>query len=144
MKLRRSARAAGARAAAARTMLIMILILNCCMSVGFLSAGERVSALSLLAGLAEPVELQLVVGDGEAVLRGDAVLKLLDALVLELDDVAAGSADEMVVVMPIEGSLVAGLPALEVAGAGEARVGEDLHGPIDRCGADGRVALLRL
>src|SRR5205807_4755098 len=51
---------------------------------------------------AEAVELQLMVGDGETVLRGDPVLKFLDTLVLELEDVAARGADQVIVVMPIE------------------------------------------
>src|SRR6266849_299094 len=93
---------------------------------------------------AEPVQLELVVGDVEAVVFGDGLLQLLDALVFELDDAAAGSADEMVVVMAIEGRLIARLPALEMAGAGQARVGENLHRAIDGGRADGGVALLGL
>src|SRR4051812_17604549 len=68
-----------------------------------------------------------------------AILQLLDALVLELDDVAARGADQVIVVVPVERGLVARLPALEVARAGEAGVGEDLHGAVDGGGADAGV-----
>src|SRR5207302_10402996 len=93
---------------------------------------------------AEPVQLELVVGDVEAVVFGDGLLQLLDALVFELDDASAGSADEMVVAMAIEGRLVARLPPLEMAGAGQARVGKNLHRAIDGGRADGGIALLGL
>src|ERR671935_3144182 len=83
--------------------------------------------LPLLAGGAQPVQLELVVRDGKAVLLGYPVLQLLDLLVLELRDGAAGGADQVVMVVPVEGRLVARLPALEVPRRGEPRVGEDLH-----------------
>src|SRR5690348_11241949 len=97
-----------------------------------------------LAGGAEAVQLQLVMGDGEAVLARHPVLELLDAFVLELGDVAAGGADEVVVVVAVQRRLVAGLRALEVPRRGEAGVGEDLHGAVDGGGADAGVALLGL
>src|SRR4051812_4101199 len=153
MSVRRSARASGARRRRARSALraIVILILNsggqAWRMVGLVRWELTLLVggfLALVAGLAEAVELQLVVRDGEAVFAGDAILELLDALVLELDDVAAGGADQVIVVVPIEGGLVARLAAFEVPGGGEARVREDLHGPVDGGGADAGVALLGL
>src|SRR5438270_4992026 len=151
--VRRSARAAGAISAEARRKLkeIMILILICRPPVvRFSPVGGPLLALPVGVGLplparrAEPVELELVVRDGEAVLLGHPVLKLLDALVLELGDVAAGGADQVIVVVPIQGRLVAGLSALEVPRRREPGVGEDLHRPVDGGGPDARIALLGL
>src|SRR5205814_7776979 len=67
----------------------------------------------------------------------------LDALVLELEDVLAAGADQVVMVVAVESGLVAGLPALEVAHAGQTRLGEDLHRPVDGGGADAGIAPAR-
>src|SRR5216684_2339933 len=145
--VRRSARACSAAAASSAAVIpIVILILSCrpCrVPISSLLRSVRLSAPAL-AVLAEAVQLQLVPRHLEAVVAGDHVLQLLDALVLELDDLVAAGADQVVVVMPADGGLVARLPVVEVARAGQARVGEDLHGPVDRGRADVLVARLHL
>src|SRR5690606_10816115 len=81
---------------------------------------------------AQAVELHLVRGDLEAVGARDAVLERLDAVVLELDDLPAGGADEVIVVIAPHRGLVARLAIAEVARVGEAAVVQQLHGPVDR------------
>src|ERR1700686_2548458 len=93
---------------------------------------------------AQPVQLQLVSRDREAVLMRHLILELLDPLVLELDDGVAGGADEGIGVVGVGGGLVPGLAVVEVARAGEPGVGEDLHGPVDGRGADVSVAARNL
>src|ERR1700682_659984 len=104
IRVRRSARAAGASSRAARTTLraIVTLILNRAPQVMGEGPPFSRSALPvgvgvpLLARCAEAVQLELVVGDGEAVVLGHPVLQFLDTLVLELGDGAAGSADQVI------------------------------------------------
>ena len=60
-----------------------------------------------LALCADPVELQLVADEREPMLVGDFALKALDFVVLELDDLFAFEADEVVVVLVFPGDLVA-------------------------------------
>src|SRR5256714_3891596 len=150
--VRRSARAAGAivMARSALKEIMILILIRGPRSIRF-SFGWRGGlslpvgvGLPLLARRAEPVQLELVVRDGEAVLLGHPVLKLLDSLVLELGDVAAGGADQVIVVVPIQGRLVAGLTALEVPRRRQPGVGEDLHRPVDGGGTDARIALLGL
>src|SRR5438270_12949688 len=150
--VRRSARAAGAivMARSALKEIMILILIRGPRSIRF-SFGWRGGlslpvgvGLPLLARRAEPVQLELVVRDGEAVLLGHPVLKLLDSLVLELGDVAAGGADQVVVVVPVQGPLVAGLPPFEVPRRRQPGVGEDLHRPVDGGGSDARIALLGL
>src|SRR5207302_197385 len=109
--VRRSARAAGAivMASSALKGIMILILIRGPRSIRF-SFGWRGGlslpvgvGLPLLARRAEPVQLELVVRDGEAVLLGHPVLKLLDSLVLELGDVAAGGADQVVVVVALVG-----------------------------------------
>src|SRR5882762_8058714 len=86
--------------------------------MGRLSVGGELTlpvggGLPLLALGAEAVQLELVVRDREAVLLGDPVLQLRDALVLELRDVAAGGADKVVVVVAVARRSRTGLAALD-------------------------------
>src|SRR5712692_799618 len=145
--VRRSARACSAAAASSAAVIpIVILILSCrpCrVPISSLLRSVRLSAPAL-AVLAEAVQLQLVPRHLEAVVAGDHVLQLLDALVLELDDPVAAGADQVIVVMAADGGLVPRLPVLEVARAGEACVGEDLHGAVHGRRADVLVARLHL
>src|SRR5262249_41724316 len=97
-----------------------------------------------LAGLAESVELHLVGGDLEAVLPRDLVLERLDPVVLELDDGAAAGADEVVVVVPAQRRLVAGLPIAEVPRVGQTALVQQLHRPVDGGDRHPRVLLADL
>ena len=72
----------------------------------------------------------------------DAVLQLLDLVVLELEDEAAFDADQMIVV--IADHLEARLAIAELALDREAAVDEELERAIDRRVADARLALADL
>src|SRR5262249_34376583 len=97
-----------------------------------------------LARLAEAVQLHLVRGDLESVLARHLVLERLDAVVLELDDGAAAGADEVVVVVPPDRRLVAGLPVAEVPRVGEPALVQKLHRPGHRGKRDPMILLAHL
>src|SRR5690606_12404277 len=77
------------------------------------------------------VQLVLVAPQLEAVPEREVFLQLLDLLVLELDDVAALEADEVVVVLVLERHLIARDPVAEVPLVGETTLLEELQRPID-------------
>ena len=54
-----------------------------------------------------------MIADDEAVPAGHRLLEGLDPIVLELDDRAAGGADQVIVVVAVEGALVAGVAIAE-------------------------------
>jgi hypothetical protein len=77
--------------------------------------------------------------DAEAVLVGNRLLQRLDLRVFELDDRTAVSADQMVVMLFTGAGLVAGLAIAEVTGLGDAALGEQLEGAMDRGVTNPRV-----
>jgi hypothetical protein len=95
-----------------------------------------------LADFAQAVQLKLVVLHLEAVLPCYIFLQRLDALVLELDDGAAMSADEVIVVRVGARVFVPGEPVLEPPFLGKPRLGQELERPVHRGKADAGVQLL--
>src|SRR6266702_5774778 len=95
--------------------------------------------LSFPAFRALSIQLQLVHLDEESVAVCHFSLKFFDGLVLELDDVAAAGADQMVVVLPLGHVLIPGLAVAKMDLIGDPRLGEQLQGAIDRGVADARV-----
>ena len=71
------------------------------------------------------------------------VLQLLNLVALELDDEAAGVADQVIVVGAPLGHLVQRLPGTEVARLGDARLLQQLDGAVDGRQADARVLAAR-
>src|SRR5690606_14229166 len=103
--------------------------------------GRRLGRAKSLAGGTDPVELHLVVGHLEAVGARHPLLERFDLLVLELDDGPALGANEVVVVI-VGGDFVARLPvATEVAGLGQAALGEQAERAVHRRLRDPRVLL---
>ncbi len=86
---------------------------------------------SMAATRAEPVELQAVGLDHEAVFCRDLFLQPLDFAVLEFDDRAAAGADEMVV-MAFMGDVVVLRLGAEVASLGDSSFAKEVQRAIDR------------
>src|SRR5579883_1221083 len=95
------------------------------------SLGARPASVLLPALPAEAVELVRVPAHDEVVQLGDRLLRLLDLLVVELDDPAAPRADEVVVVHVAERALVELVAPLEVHGLEEVRLDEESERPVD-------------
>src|SRR5262249_31544747 len=101
---------------------------------------RAVPARDALSLRAQAVELVLVAKDAEVTeLCRHGFLQALDLVVLELEDEPAFDTDEMVVVRA--GDLVARLSVLELAGARDAAVEEELERAVHGRVADPRVAL---
>ena len=75
-------------------------------------------------------------------LPGQFLLQLLDAGIIDLDDLAAGLADDMVMVAVGSGHLVAGDAVTEVDLRRHAGITQELECPVDGGLADARVQLL--
>src|SRR5262245_10010933 len=105
---------------------------------GDLVVGRR---LGLRATPAAPEDLVAVAFDHEADAGGDLVLQPLDLGTRELDDVAAGAADKVVVVLPLVLALEPAL-ALDLQLAGEAGGLEQLERAVDGGSPDVGVLLL--
>jgi hypothetical protein len=86
----------------------------------------------------DAVKLHSMVDEPEAELFGDALLKLLQLLVDELDHIAGLDVDQMIVVR-IGGGFVSRTPITELMPLENARFLEQPHGPIDRRNRDVRV-----
>lgn len=80
--------------------------------------------------------------NGETVAFGDRPLKLLDGRFFELDDGAAGCANQVIMVGCAVRQLVAREIVPEVEFIGEPTFGQHLQRAVDRCVADSGVALL--
>lgn len=78
------------------------------------------------------VEFQFMGLDSEAVSAGDLFLESFDVFILELHDLAAGSADEVIVVPLVRHVIVLGLRA-EVASLGQPHVAKEIERPVN-CG----------
>src|SRR6516165_8118497 len=92
---------------------------------------------------ADAVELHPMPAHDEAEEARDPLLELLELLAVELDDLPAALADDVVVVLLGGlGGLVAGLPVVEVALVRQPAFLEQLEGPVDGRVADARVHLL--
>src|SRR5262245_1514267 len=98
---------------------------------------------SLPALGADPVELHAMAAHDESEEPGDAFLELLELLAVELDDLPAALADDVVVVLLLRlGGLVARLAIVEMPLVGQAALLEQLERPVDRGVPDARVHLL--
>src|SRR6266568_2773516 len=96
--------------------------------------GTRAKSTQLGRGRAPgapTVKLHPVVRELEAVPLGDLRLERLQAVVLELEDVATARADHVIVVRPLADGLVPRLSIAEVARGGEATVRQELQGAVD-------------
>src|SRR5581483_11998870 len=89
------------------------------------------------------VEFHLVAAESCAELAGDSLLEAFDVVVLELDDLAAALADEMIV-MVIGNGFVASLAVVEVAFLEQVAFAKQPQGPVDGRVADVGVAFLDL
>ena len=88
--------------------------------------------MSLPACRTQAVNLHLVTSDEKAVPRRDLFLQSFDGLVLELDDGAAGGADQVVVVFAGQYVFVSGLTVMKQDLPGQSRLGKKLQSAIDR------------
>jgi hypothetical protein len=79
--------------------------------------------------------------DGKTVLTGDFFLKPFNARIFELDDLAAGDADQMVMMFIQVTGLITGLAVAEVTLLGNATLGKQLQGPVHGGITDTRVFL---
>jgi len=79
-----------------------------------------------------PIELEPMMHDVVAERSGYFVLKLLDAIGLEFDDVARVEVDQVVVVLST-GLLKARWPAFEGVAVNGAEALQQFHRPIDGC-----------
>lgn len=77
----------------------------------------------------------------EAEASRDALLLLLDRFVVELEDVPALEADQMVVVLVVAGRLVGCLSFAEATLGGKSTLGQQLEGPVDGGVPDAGVVL---
>src|SRR5712692_1893391 len=106
--------------------------------------GRGGGAAGALAASTQPVKLHLVRSDAKAVLARHQFLERLDSIVFELDDPAALGADQMVVMMAPERSLVARLAIAKVAGVSQSTFAQQLHRPIYRGHRDLGILLANL
>jgi len=104
------------------------------------SARLILDATRRLTPRAHPVELVLVRAKAKAVLSGHLVLQLLDAGLLELYDVRALDAYQMVVVRGIVGKLVAREPVAEAPLVRHSALRQELEGPVNGGVPHARVA----
>src|ERR1700737_511821 len=89
-------------------------------------------AAGALAASTQPVKLHLVRSDAKAVLARHQFLERFDSIVLEFDDSAALGADQVIVMMAPERSLIARLAVAKVAGVSQAAFAQQLHRPVYR------------
>ena len=92
---------------------------------------------------AHAIEFQFMGLDGEAVAAGDFFLKLFDVFILEFHNLAAGGADEVIVVPLVGHIIVLGLRA-EVAGLGQSDFTKEIERPVNGGQADMRIFLREL
>ncbi len=78
------------------------------------------------------VEFQFMGLDGEAVSSGDLFLESFDVFILEFHDLAAGRANEMIV-MPLVGHIIVLRLCAEMTGLGQAHVAKEIEGSVN-CG----------
>ena len=76
------------------------------------------------------VQLQFVVKHLETVFVRDLSLMLLDIQVLELDDLSAFRADQVIVVFGVIGKLIACLPVSEISRLRQAALAEEIQGAV--------------
>ncbi len=92
---------------------------------------------------AHAVEFQFMSLDGEAVSAGDFFLESFDILILEFHDLAAGGADQMIVVSLVRHVVILRLRA-EVACLGQPYFAKEIQRPVDRGETDMRVFFCKL
>ena len=96
------------------------------------------------AGGANPVQIHVVRGQQEAVFFSQLLLKFFNGLIHELRLLAAGDADQVVVVRDAEGFFIPGHAVAEVHFLGQTGLAEQLQGAVHRGLADGGVFLTDL
>ena len=89
------------------------------------------------------VEFELVRLDGETIAAGDVFLKSFDIFILEFHDLAAGGADEVIVVSLVRHVIVLGLRA-EVASLGQPHFAKEIERPVNRGEPDMGIFLREL
>ncbi len=94
----------------------------------------------MTAARTETVEFQTMGLDGKAITCGDLFLQAFDLTILELNNLAAAGADEVVVMTLMGDVVVLGLRT-EVAGLGQPGVAEEIQSTIDRGEAEVWVLL---
>ena len=87
---------------------------------------------------AHAVEFQLMGLDGETVSPGHVFLKSFDIFILEFYNLAAGSADEVIVVPLVRHIVVLCLRA-EVAGLGQSDFAKEIERPVNGGQSDMRI-----
>jgi hypothetical protein len=97
----------------------------------------------MTAARTEPVELKSVGFDGKSIPGGHFFLEPLNFFILELHDLLAAGADEVIVVAFVRHIVVFRLRA-EVPGLGEAGIAEQIERPVDSREAKMRVGLGQL
>lgn len=81
--------------------------------------------------------------DGEAISAGDLFLKSFDIFILELHDLPAGGADEVIVVPLVRHIIVLGLGA-EMAGLGQSYFTEEIERSVNSGETDMRIFFCEL
>lgn len=92
---------------------------------------------------AHTVEFQLMGLDSEAISAGDFFLKSFDVFILEFHDLAAGRADEVIVMPLVRHVIVLGLRA-EVASLGQPHFAKEIERPVNRGKPDMGIFLREL
>ena len=92
---------------------------------------------------AQPVEFQFMCLDYESILRRHLLLETLDLTILELHDLPAAGADQMIVVPFMRHVIILGLRA-EVPGLGQAGLAKEIQCAVDRRQAEMRIFLREL
>ena len=93
------------------------------------------SRTSVTAGRAESVQFQLVGGNREAVSGGDLLLQAFNVAILELYNLAAVGANQMVM-MPLVRNIIVLRLASEMPCLGKSGVAEEIHCPVNRSKTD--------
>lgn len=90
----------------------------------------------------EPVELQFMAVDGEAMRLRHLLLKLLDVHIFEFDDFLALCANQMVMVIDIVSQFISGMPVAELPLLRQTAFAEKVERPVDRRQSDRGMLLL--
>ncbi len=91
--------------------------------------------------MASTVEFHEMVGNLETVSLGNPLLKGLQGLVFEFDDLSAFQADEMIMVASLGCGFISRFPVLEFPPGGQAQPGQKLEGAVNGDVADLGVGL---
>jgi hypothetical protein len=92
---------------------------------------KKIEEGSMSAAGAHAVEFQFMGLDGEAISAGDLFLKSFDVFICEFHDLAAGGADEVIVVPLVRHVIVLGL-CPEVASLGQPNLAKEIECSVNR------------